>query len=307
MVENIIESFDITKKFKLRKSNEKEIIALNNVNLSIKKGEKFGLLGPNGAGKTTFIQIISTLMQPTSGYANINGYNIKKYPKKAKSNIALMLGATMIYYRMTAHDNLIFFGKIYKVPNYRQKIIEIAKEFEFEKWLNQYVETFSSGMKMKLALCRTFLLDREIAILDEPTLGLDVQLKDFIVKKLKNSENTILLTSHDMGVVEKLCDRIAFINKGSILKIGLKEDLKHLMKAEVKFDVMINNGKDFLKKELEQQNFIKEIDDGKEKLTVNVKDREHVNKLLLILGKYKVLSINEQELSLEDLFFKINA
>ncbi|GAH97259.1 unnamed protein product, partial [marine sediment metagenome] len=110
--------------------------------------------------------------------------------------------------------------RIYEVPNYKEKISYLAKDFGLEKWLNQYVENFSSGMKMKLALCRTLLLDRKILFLDEPTLGLDVKSIALIIKKLKKLKKTIFLTSHDMGVVEKLCDRIAFINNGKIVKIG---------------------------------------------------------------------------------------
>ena len=148
MNKNIIETFDLSKIYKL-KQRKKEIVALNKINLSIKEGEIFGLLGPNGAGKTTLIQILTTLRQPTSGYATIDRYNILKKPKKAKSKVALMLDDKMLYYRITAYDNLKFFCKIYNVPNYDLKIKEIVNDFGLQKWLKQYVENFSSGMKMK--------------------------------------------------------------------------------------------------------------------------------------------------------------
>ena len=112
MVKSIIETFDLTKIYKI-KSAKKEIKALDNVNISVNEGEIFGLLGPNGAGKTTMIQILTTLRRPTSGYATINGYNILKNPVKMKDGIALMLGSKMIYYRITAYDNLKFFCKVY--------------------------------------------------------------------------------------------------------------------------------------------------------------------------------------------------
>jgi len=120
MNKNIIETFDLSKIYKL-KQRKKEIIALNEINISIKEGEIFGLLGPNGAGKTTLIQILTTLRQPTSGYALIDGNNILKKAKKAKSKVALMLDDKMLYYRITAYDNLKFFCKIYNVPNYDSK------------------------------------------------------------------------------------------------------------------------------------------------------------------------------------------
>ncbi|MFX1585235.1 MAG: ATP-binding cassette domain-containing protein, partial [Promethearchaeota archaeon] len=125
---DIIETIDLSKVYKL-KGKKTEINALNKVNLSIKKGEIFGLLGPNGAGKTTLIQILTTITQPTSGYAKVNGYNVAQYPKKVKPMIGLMLGSDMLYYRLTGHDNLKFFCKIYKISNYQEKILKISEEF----------------------------------------------------------------------------------------------------------------------------------------------------------------------------------
>ncbi len=180
----IIETFDLTKIYK-SKGHKNGLVALDNINLSINEGEIFGLLGPNGAGKTTIVAILTTLVQPTSGYALINGHNILKSPKQAKSSVGLMLESDMLYYRITAYDNLKFFCKIYKVPDFKEKIAKMAKEFGLENWLNQYVEKFSSGMKMKLALMRILIIDRKILFLDEPTVGLDVKTISFIIDKLK--------------------------------------------------------------------------------------------------------------------------
>ncbi len=304
MVRNIIETFDLSKKYKL-KGRKKEIIALNKVNISIKEGEIFGLLGPNGAGKTTMVQILTTLLQPTSGYAIIDGYNILKKPRQVKNRVGLMLESDMLYYRITAYDNLKFFSKIYDVSNYDKKIHNLAKEFGIEKWLNQYVENFSSGMKMKLALCRTLLLKPKILFLDEPTLGLDVQTTSFIVNKLKNLNRTIFLTSHDMNVVEKLCNRIAFINNGEIVKIGAQEEMKRLIQTEIKVVIEIVDNKNQLKFELDQKEFIKDIVYMNKGFIISLKSRENYQDLMLILSKYKILKIKEQDLSLEDLFLKI--
>lgn len=304
MTKNMIETYDLTKRFKL-KGKQKEITALNNVNLSIKEGEIFGLLGPNGAGKTTLIHILTTIKQPTSGYAIIDGINILKKPKLTKAKVALMLDNKMLYYRITGYDNLKFFCKIYNISNYQEKIYNMAKEFGLEKWLNQYVEHFSDGMKMKLALCRTLLLDRKILFLDEPTLGLDVKIISFIIDKIKKSKKTIFLTSHDMSVVEKLCDRVAFIDKGRILKVGTKEDIKRVMQKEINIEVVINGSRDQLKSELNQQNFVEEITSINGGLTICLDNRDYYKDLLLVLGKYNILKVREQELSLEDLFLKI--
>ncbi len=304
MVKNIIEAFDITKIFKL-KNIKKELKALNNVNLSVKEGDIFGLIGPNGAGKTTLIQILTTLIQPTSGYATIDGYNILKNPRKGQDRIALMLDSKMIFNRLSAFDNLKYFCRIYDISNYRKKIYDMAKEFGLEKWLGEYVEKFSSGMKMKLALCRTFLLGRKILFLDEPTLGIDVETVSFIVEKIKNSNCTIFLTSHDMNVVEKLCNRIAFINKGEIVKVGTKENLKKYMKLEISLEIKVNNDKNQLKNELKSQDFVTIINELNKGLLITLKSREFYPRLLYILSKFEVFQIKEIDITIEDIFLKI--
>jgi len=304
MTNNIIDTFDLTKIYKL-KNKQKEILALDKANISIKEGEIFGLLGPNGAGKTTIIQILTTLIQPTSGYAIIDGYNIIKKPNQAKARISLMLDWKMVYYRVTGYDNLKFFCKIYNVPDYKKKIYKMAKELGIEKWLDQYVESFSTGMRVKLALCRTLLLERKILLLDEPTLGLDVRSTSSVIDKLKNLNKTIFLTSHNMNVVEKLCNRIAFISKGKISRIGTTKKISRLMQTEIKVEIEINDYKDQLKSELYHQNFVNEVIDTNEGFIVCLKNRNSYGNLFAILSKYKILMIKEQEISLENLFVKL--
>ena len=303
MSNDIIEIIDLRKEFKLK--GKGKITALNNLNFTIQRGEVFGLLGPNGAGKTTLISILTTLIQPTSGNALIDGYDVVKYPKQIKPKIALMLDFKLLYNRITAYDNLKFICKLYKISNYKEKINRIVKDFGLEKWLNQYVSNFSMGMKMKLALCRTLLLERDILLLDEPTLSLDVQSKAFVIDKLKESNSTIFLTSHDMGVVEKLCDRIAFINNGSILKIGDKESIKRLAQTEITLKLKILEKKNELKSELHQLNYVINITDGSDGLVLSLKNRSYYKDLFLILSNYEILKFNEIEQSLEDLFLKL--
>ncbi len=300
----MIEIINLSKIYKLRR-NRKEIKALDDVNLTVKEGEIFGLLGPNGAGKTTMIQILTTIKQPTSGTAKIDGFDIIKESNQAKNRISLMLDSKMLYHRITGYQNLKFFCRIYKVPNYKEKIPQLVEEFGLTKWLNQYVESYSSGMKIKLALCRTLILDRKILFLDEPTLGLDIKSISFIIEKLKSTSKTIFITSHNMSVVEKLCDRVAFINKGKILKVGTKEDIKTFMQKEIKIEVLVNGNKDQLKSELNQESFINDIASENNALIVSLKNRDSYKDLLLILGKYPIQKVKEKELSLEDLFLKI--
>lgn len=301
----IIETFDLSKFYYL-KGKKKYIKALDNINISIKRGEIFGLLGPNGAGKTTFIQILTTLLHPTSGYALIDGYHLLKNSKIIKLKVALMLEYTMLYYRITAYDNLKFFCKLYSVKNYKQKIYDMAKLFGIENWLNQYVENLSSGTKTKLALCRTLLLERDILFLDEPTIGLDVKAISFIIDILKKIEGTIIITSQDMSVVEKLCDRIAFINDGKILKIGTQEDIKTLAESEIKIEISLNHRKQELITELHRQDFINSITENQQnRILVRLKGRAYYKKFLKIVSQYDIIKIKEFEPSLEDIFMKI--
>lgn len=304
---NVIETFNLTKIFKFEKDKTKELIALKDINISIKKGEIFGLLGPNGAGKTTLVQILTTLIKPTKGTALVNGYDVYKNPNKSKRNVALMIDSTMFYPSLTGYQNLSFYAKIYGIPNHKKKIYRITKEFGLDNALNQYTTYYSTGMKMKLALCRTLILNRDILFLDEPTLGLDLNTKFYIINKLKKlKDKTIFLTSHDMSVVEALCDRIAFMNKGEIIKIGNKEDLKKFEKQSVEVIVELSkNNSNNLLNELKQKDFIQNVGKLKTGILINLNNRSYYKDLLLVLSKYDISMIREKELRLENLFFHI--
>lgn len=303
-IDTIIETFGLSKIYHL-KGKDTFVTALDNVNISIKKGEIFGLLGPNGAGKTTLIQILTTLLHPTSGYALIDGYHLIKNARKVKSKVALMLESDMLYYRLTAHNNLKFFCKLYRVPNYEKKIYDMTKLLGIENWLDQYVEHLSSGMKMKLALARTLLLERDILFLDEPTLGLDVKTVNLFIDIIKNIESTIIFTSHDLSVVEKLCDRIAFINEGKIIKIGTQDEIKNLAESEIKIEITLTSKKKNLISELYSHDFITDITEIRENcVIIRLKERVYYKDLLTLLSKYEITKIKEVETSLEDLFLK---
>jgi ABC-2 type transport system ATP-binding protein len=160
-------------------------------------------------------------------------------------------------------------------------------------------------MKCKLSLCRVLLSDPKILFLDEPTLGLDIKTTKSIIDKLKNLNKTIFLTSHNMDIVDKLCTKIAFINNGKIIKYGSKNELRKLMQKQIKIFIEIDENKMELKQELEQQNFIANINNEETGLKIELLDRNYYSKLFPILGKYKITKIQEIELSIEDLFLKI--
>ena len=157
---------------------------------------------------------------------------------------------------------------------------------------------------MKLVLARTLLLERDILFLDEPTRGLDVKTVNLFIDIIKNVESTIIFTSHDLSVVEKLCDRIAFINEGKILNIGTQDEIKNLAGSRITIEIFINNKKQDLIDELQDFNFEIEYDEKKNSILVFLDERTHYKNLLNLLRNFEILKITEVENSLEDMFLK---
>ena len=303
----VIETFNLTKRYKMKGKAEK-LTALNNINLKVKEGEIFGLLGPNGAGKTTLISILTALLQPSEGYAKILGRNVLKERYFIKKNIGLMLGNEMIYYRITGYRNLKFFSKIYNISDYDKKIKDIVGILGLTSKLNQLVETYSSGMKVKLALARVLLIDPKILFLDEPMLGLDPIIVQEIMNLLKNLNKTIFITSHQMNVVESICSKIAFLKQGNIIRTDTKENYVKLLQKEIKIQIKIGLDKIIeLIDELSTLNYISDIERNKDIVYFHIQDRNCYPKIFGILQKYPIEQIKELETSLEDVFIKLNA
>ncbi len=304
----VIETFDLTKAYKLKTGGK--ILALDNINISINEGEIFGLLGPNGAGKTTLVSILSTLLQPTSGSAEIYGLDISKHgnAKKIKHKIGLMLGAEMIYFRMTGMDNLKFFSRIYRIKNSSQKIKDITTNLGIYNKLGEYVSSYSRGQKLRIALARVLLIEPEILFLDEPLLGLDPKTTRDLISILLKLNKTILLTSHQMHIVEQLCERIAFLNKGKVIKIDTQENYKKLISEfiRISFDIFEKDKKSELEKELNSLNYVKSISKRKDGFLITILDYKYYPDLLTNLGKYPVQRVQEIEPTLDDVFVEFS-
>ena len=213
-------------------TNGKEITALKNVSFAVKKGEIFALLGPNGAGKSTIIKILTTLLAPTSGKAEVLGLDCYKERKKVRSKINFVFGGEAgLYWRLTGRENLQYFADLYKVSSKiaRERIERLLRIVELEGSADQRVEQYSKGMKQRLLIARGLVNNPEILFLDEPTIGLDpigaASLRK-LIRKMNDEGKTILITTHYMDDVEILCDQIAFINKGHLIDVGTKCELK---------------------------------------------------------------------------------
>jgi len=206
--------------------------AVNGVDLQIKRGEIFGLLGPNGAGKSTTIRMLCTLLEPTSGTAHVNGFDLVKQANDVRRSLGTLLaGERSIYWKLTGRENLEYFAALYHIPATvaRQRVEELIERMELKDRANELVEKYSTGMRQRVAIAKALLARPPILLLDEPTLGLDPQaarrLRELIAE-LKQEGHTILLTTHYMEEADQLSDRIGIIDTGRIIALDTPEGLK---------------------------------------------------------------------------------
>ncbi len=227
----MIELKNLTKKFN-------DFTAVDHISFDVKKSEVFGLLGPNGAGKTTIIRMLSTLTRPTEGTATIGGYDIVKQDNKVRQLIGLVSEKMIMYDRLTAKENLRFFGKLYNIPKntLNERIGELLELVQLTKWKDSKVGTFSTGMRQRMNVVRALLNMPKVLFLDEPTLGLDpqstVEVREFIKKINKENKTTIILTTHMMNEADRLCDRIGIIDHGQISALDTSANLKKLLSGD---------------------------------------------------------------------------
>ncbi|MEI6854235.1 MAG: ABC transporter ATP-binding protein [Bacteroidota bacterium] len=222
---HIIEIVNLSKTYKGAKEP-----AINNISLNVMQGEVFGLLGPNGAGKTTTISILCGLFAPSHGEVYIDGLSITKDKEQIKSIIGIVPQDIALYPSLTAYENLRFIGRMYGLKGkvLKERIHKYAELLGMEDSLRKQVKTFSGGMKRRINLVAGLLHDPKIVILDEPTVGVDVQSRNQIVQylfQLNKSGTTIIYTSHYLQEAECLCTRVAFIDNGNIITISTPKDL----------------------------------------------------------------------------------
>jgi len=234
---NIIEVKNLTKTFG-------KFTAVDDISFSVKKGEIFGLLGPNGAGKSTTLRMLSTLSQPTKGTATIGGYDTVKNDMQVRKLIGIVSEKMIIYNRLTAKENLYFFGNLFNIPKdtLNKRIDELLELVKLTKFKNAQVGTFSTGMRQRMNVIRALLNMPQVLYLDEPTLGLDpqssVEIREFIKKLNQEQGTTVVLTTHMMVDADLLCDRIAIVDHGKIIALDTSTNLKKIISGA---DTMIIN------------------------------------------------------------------
>ena len=205
--------------------------AVDDLNLTVKKGEIFGFIGPNGAGKTTTIKMIGGLLEPSAGTVAIAGIDMQKQPEAAKSKIGFIPDRPYIYEKLTAMEFLKFTADLYGVPDeiFSQKARENLEMFSLSDWANELIESYSHGMKQRLIMSAALLHDPQVIIVDEPMVGLDpmaiMMVKD-LFQRLARRGVTIFMSTHTLAVAEDTCDRIGIIHRGRLIASGTTVDLQ---------------------------------------------------------------------------------
>jgi ABC-2 type transport system ATP-binding protein len=220
----MIELKELTKKYG-------DFQAVNNLNLSVKKGEIFGFIGPNGAGKTTTIKMMSGILEPTAGTVTIAGINMQKEPENAKSKIGFIPDRPYLYEKLTGMEFLRFTADLYGVSAeiFQPRALQILKNFSLDNWAHELIESYSHGMKQRLIMSAALLHEPEVIIVDEPMVGLDpaaiIMVKD-LFKSLAEQGVTIFMSTHTLKVAEDTCNRIGVINKGRLIAMGTTQELQ---------------------------------------------------------------------------------
>jgi ABC-2 type transport system ATP-binding protein len=292
-----------------------DLEAVKEVSFSVPKGEIFGFLGPNGAGKSTTIRMLCTLLRPTSGGAKVAGYDILTQPAEVRTEIGLVAEKLILYDRLTAQENLYFFGRMNHLPeeNIKKRSEMWLKRLDMSEWANKMTGTFSTGMKQRVNIARALLTEPEIMFLDEPTLGLDPQtarsIRQFI-QELAEAGITVVLTTHTMAEAEALCDRISIIDHGKIVALDTANNLKKIISKgqgnvlELSVEGM---NEDMLRslQELEGVQAAAEMEAGTVKITTTAPGAVHRIVDAIEESGGLVHSINTHEANLEDVFLHL--
>jgi ABC-2 type transport system ATP-binding protein len=297
---NVLEVVGLTKKFG-------KFTAVNNVSFSIKEGEILGLLGPNGAGKTTTIDMLLGLIKPTYGTINIFDLPLEENRGKILKNMNFSAAYVNLPWRLRVWENLYTFARLYEVDDFPKKVDKLLTEFKIKDLKNRMTDSLSSGQLTRLYLCKAFINDPRLLLLDEPTAFLDPDVADltrkYIVDKVKRTKSSVLFTSHNMAEVTEICDRVIFLKHGRIIV----QDTPAGLAKKIKFcRVRLL----FIKDKEKINPFLKEYKYNfswhDKELTVEIKE-ESVGQLLgrLSLAKLKYTQITIEKPTLEDFFLEV--
>ena len=302
---NALKVEKLTKIYSKKTSNE--IKALNNLNLEVKEGEIFGLLGPNGAGKTTFLNILAGTVIKNSGNVNVWGYDLDQNPRQVRSSIGIVPQEVNLDAFFSPRNLLELQAGLYGIPKKDRITDTILKLVSLEKQANFYARSLSGGMKRRLLIAKAMVHRPPILVLDEPTAGVDVELRQNLwnnVKKLNEQGVTIILTTHLMYEAEEMCNRIAILNKGNLVTLDTTKNLLDRIKTKK----IIFKVKKTIRIKPEDLNGIKFFYKTDNEITVSYERKKH--KIDEIISKVKnagmeIFDISTDEGNLEDVFIDL--
>ncbi len=295
--------------------NFDEIVAVDNMDLSIPQGSIFGLLGPNGAGKSTTIRLLCTLLRPTSGTAVVGGHDILQEPVEVRRITGVLPeeGNHTLYPTLTAYENLLYFARLYDVPEEEigPRIAELLEFMELWDRKDDKAGELSTGNRQRLALCRALLHRPTVLLLDEPTSALDPvaakRVRELIMSLSKKYGQTFFVNSHNLAEVQRMCDRIAIIDKGKVLLTGGTSELRAKLHAKQEFRIRVASNIDSAERIVRSVNYVEGVEKEVDTLLVKINDpMENNSKLMksLIDGGIKIVEFAEEETTLEDLYLQ---
>src|SRR5690625_488166 len=287
---SILKTSHLTKKFGT-------FTALNGVNIEIQKGEVFGFIGPNGAGKSTTIRILLGILQATSGSAHIFDQDVWEESVDIHKRIAYVPGDVNLWPNLTGGEVMDLFAKL-RGTGHNSKREELIEKFDLDP--TKKCRTYSKGNRQKVALVSAFSSDADLYILDEPTSGLDPLMEQVFqetVKEAKHEGKSVLLSSHILSEVEKLCDSVGIIREGEIIESGSLEEMRHLTRNHVLVDT-----KESIPS-LEDFNGVHELEKTDQGLTFQV-DTEEMDGVMKYISQYGILKLESAPPTLEDLFMR---
>ena len=305
----MIKTQNISKTFRIGKKGQTELKAVQNLNLEVEKGEVFGFLGPNGAGKTTTVRMLTALIRPSTGQAQIAGYELGKQDTEIRRNVGILTESPGMYERLSAEKNLTIFANLYDVPDVPQAVNKYLSMLGL--WERRYdaVGSFSKGMRQKLAVARALIHEPQILFLDEPTTGLDPEaaktVRDFI-EELKTQGRTIFMTTHNLDEAERLCDRVGIFRQ-ELLSLDTPANLrKQLFGRKVVFHLREVNP--IWVEEVSKLDGISHVEIVENKLVVSMQDPEQSNPIIIqyLVGVgAQILFVGELRHSLEQIYLEM--
>ena len=287
------------------KKNSIKIKALNDLNLEVKEGEIFGLLGPNGAGKTTFLNILAGTVIKNSGKVNVWGYDLDKNPRQVRSSIGIVPQEVNLDAFFSPKDLLELQAGLYGISKKNRITDTILKLVSLDKQANSYARSLSGGMKRRLLIAKAMVHQPPILFLDEPTAGVDVELRQNLwsnVKKLNKLGVTIFLTTHNLNEAQEMCDRIGIINKGNLVALDTTQKLLDRIESK-KIKFKVKNSNKFEKIKLDGVKFVKNTS---EIIAIYDRSRFKFDQIIdAVKNNAEILDISTDEGDLEDIFLQV--